>query len=86
MDHNNGDFPVFESGALMMYLCDRYGDGSLLPKDNEKERFEVISWLMFQMVRNSDQSHVCCPRAVTCLECKTGPWRTARVVVVSALG
>eukprot|EP00803_Ostreobium_quekettii_P002789 evm.model.scf_355.4 EVM.evm.TU.scf_355.4 scf_355:45903-48817(-) len=50
VDHGNDDFPVFESGALMMYLCDRYGDGSLFPKpDDEKARYEVIEWLMFQM-------------------------------------
>lgn len=50
MDHENGDFPVFESGAIMMYLCDRFDtEGKLFPKEG-KQRHEVIQWLMFQMV------------------------------------
>lgn len=41
-------FPLFESGAMLMYLADKYGK-FLPPVDDVRNRYITIQWLMFQM-------------------------------------
>lgn len=46
-DTNNGDFVMFESGAMVQYILDRYGNGLLQPATGTAEHALYLQWSWF---------------------------------------
>jgi glutathione S-transferase len=43
----DGELKIFESGAMVQYLLDRYGDGRLQPKPGTPEHARYLQWGWF---------------------------------------
>lgn len=43
----DGDVTMFESGAILEYLIERYGNGRLAPKPGERLRAAYLQWVHF---------------------------------------
>ena len=48
VDHQNGDFVIWESSAIVLYLVDKYDPEHKLSVMDEKEKYQLIQWLFFQ--------------------------------------
>jgi glutathione S-transferase len=48
VDHSRNDFPVFESGAIFLYLVEHYDKEFKFSFQDPDERSEMIQWLFFQ--------------------------------------
>ena len=44
---SDGEVTLAESGAIVEYLASRYGNGSLVPKENTPERLRYTYWMHF---------------------------------------
>ncbi|KIJ53948.1 hypothetical protein M422DRAFT_153619 [Sphaerobolus stellatus SS14] len=49
VDHTNNNFTVWESGAILLYIAERFDPSGKFIGKTLEERTEVLQWLMFQM-------------------------------------
>ncbi|KAL1942639.1 hypothetical protein VTO73DRAFT_4879 [Trametes versicolor] len=48
VDHSNGDFTIWESDAILLYLVENYDKEHKLSVADVHEKFKLIQWLFFQ--------------------------------------
>lgn len=57
IDHSRNSFPVFESGAIFLYLVEHYDKECRFSFDDADEKSEMIQWLFFQNAGVGRTSH-----------------------------
>ncbi|RPD77240.1 glutathione S-transferase C-terminal-like protein [Lentinus tigrinus ALCF2SS1-7] len=48
IDHHNGDFVIWESNAIILYLVDKYDKEAKISVTDEKDKYTLLQWLFFQ--------------------------------------
>ncbi|KAI0372096.1 glutathione S-transferase C-terminal-like protein [Pilatotrama ljubarskyi] len=48
VDHNNNDFTIWESGAILLYLIEKYDPEHKLSVEDPEEHSQLLQWLFFQ--------------------------------------
>ncbi|KAI0685588.1 glutathione S-transferase C-terminal-like protein [Cytidiella melzeri] len=48
IDHKNGDFVLWESDAIIVYLVDNYDTEHKISVSDTKQKYEQLQWLFFQ--------------------------------------
>ncbi|KAI0829863.1 glutathione S-transferase C-terminal-like protein [Trametes gibbosa] len=48
VDHTNGDFTIWESNAILIYLVDRYDKEKKISVTEEGDKYKLYQWLFFQ--------------------------------------
>ncbi|KAI0356332.1 glutathione S-transferase C-terminal-like protein [Trametes cingulata] len=48
VDHQNGDFAIWESNAILLYLQEKYDKENKLGVSNPNDKFTLLQWLFFQ--------------------------------------
>ena len=43
----DGEVPIAETGAIFMYLADKYAAGRLAPRPDESDRADYLRWMFF---------------------------------------
>jgi len=49
IDHRNNDFVLWESGAILIYLVEKYDTERKISVSDADEKYKQLQWLMFQM-------------------------------------
>ncbi|KAI0633643.1 glutathione S-transferase C-terminal-like protein [Trametes polyzona] len=48
VDHQNNDFAIWESNAILLYLVDKYDKEKRLTVTGDNEKYTLLQWLFFQ--------------------------------------